>query len=566
MFTLHAPFMRACCGLLRVMCLLSIGWTLMALPDVAQPVDTAQAQPPAPPPSSQIEIQDEPKTIDPVTLLPASLAHKVTAEFRETSLSDVVQWLRQQQQIGVLIDARALDEEGVLLSDPVTDFLDKEPLYLFFNRLQTLGLGWYFSDGNVHLTSLQAAEERLSTQHYNLGELLDAGFDAEVLTNVITTAVAPHTWEQAGGSASFILLADVLFVRQSDRIQTEVAGLLAALKDHGRRTFTFDAPQNELIRQHLEEKTVRVDFRNVPLVDAIAELAKQAECKIRIDTHSLQGSRVRERTPVTLELSDQKLRTTLLALLRDLDLGWTIRDGVLWVALSQDADEHLKTAVYDVRDLARDDEESAALGDAIVNQTAPQGWEIAGGIGTMTFAKPGVLVIHQSEENHHAILQLLENYRLALRSSKPRQQTKLDPTEVLTRYYRMPTAVADDLRTHLPELLSPESWRGPEHPEAVGTILQLSSQPEWLAASHRTGNVGDSTTSGTAVLVEYSVLVIRQTRQIHDQIPEIILRVQQGDGHWTGVGSASGDMGGMGGMGMGGTGGGSSGGFGGGFF
>lgn len=72
--------------------------------------------------------------------------------------------------------------------------------------------------------------------------------------------------------------------------------------------------------------------------------------------------------------------------------------------------------------------------------------------------------------------------------------------------------------------------------------------------------------SEAAVLIDYSVLVIRQTRQIHDQIPEIILRVQQGDDHWTGVGSASGGMGGMGGMGTGGMGGGASGGFGGGFF
>lgn len=573
MITLGAQPTRAHFGWWRVMCLLSIGWALMPLPAVAQPADTAQAQSPAPPPSRQIEIRDEPQTIDPATLLPASLAAKVTVEFRETSLSDVVQWLRQQQQIGVLIDGRALDDEGILLNEPITDSLDEEPLYLLLNRLQAVGLAWYFSDGNVHLTSLQAAEDRLATQHYNLGELLDAGFDAAVLTNVITTAVAPDTWEEAGGTASFILLADVLFVRQSDRIQAEVAGLLAALKTHGRRTFTFDAPQNERIRQRLEEKTVRVNFHNVPLVDAIAELAKQAECEIRIDAGSLQRSRVRERTPVTLELTDQKLRTTLLALLRDLDLGWIIRDGVLWIVLSQDANELLKTAVYDVRDLARDDDESAALGHAIVSQTAPEDWEIAGGTGTMTFAKPGVLIIHQSEANHDAILQLLENYRLALRSSKPRPQAQLDPAEVLTRYYRMPTAMAEDLRLRLPELLAPESWRGPEYPEATGTILQLSSRPEWLTANPRTAKAGESATSGTAVLVEYSVLVIRQMRQVHDQIPEIILRVQQGDAHSTGMGSGSGGMGGMGmggmgmgGMGMGGMGGGASGGFGGGFF
>lgn len=108
-------------------------------------------------------------------------------------------------------------------------------------------------------------------------------------------------------------------------------------------------------------------------------------------------------------------------------------------------------------------------------------------------------------------------------------------------------------------------WRAPERPDAVGTILRLNSRPERLAANRRISS-GEAAPSEAAVLIDYSELVIRQTRQIHDQISEISLRVQQGDDHWTGVGSASGGIGGMGGMGMGGTGGGASGGFGGGFF
>ncbi len=549
-------------------CLLTACLTAISMQAAAQPADKARDQSPAPP-STQIEIPDEPKTIDPATLLPASLAANTTIEFRETSLSDVGQWLRQHQQLGVLIDGRALDDEGILFSEPITDSLHDEPLYLLLNRLQTIGLSWYFSDGNVHLTTLQEAEDRLSTQHYNVGGLLDADFDAEVLTDVITTAVAPDSWEQAGGSASFILLADVLFVRQSDKLQKEVAGLLAALKDHGRRTYTFDAPQNERIRQRLE-KTISVNFRSVPLVDAVAELAERSECDIRLDPRSLQGTRVRPRTPVTLELSEQKLDTVLLALLRELDLAWMLRDGVLWIVSRQDADELLKTAVYDVRDLARDEDESRALGQAIVSQTSPEDWEIAGSTGTMIFAKPGVLVIHQSEDNHNAVLQLLENYRLALRSSKPRQQAKLDPTEVLTRYYRMPTAMAEDLRQNLPHLLQPETWHSPERAEAPGTILLLKSRPQWLHSSQRSGTAGESATPSSAVVVDYSVLVIRQMRQVHDQIPEIILRVQHGDeptpGDWSGPSGGMGGMGGgMGGMG-GDMGGNTGGGFGGGFF
>src|SRR5690606_30528785 len=139
---------------------------------------------------------------------------------------------------------------------------------------------WYFSDGNLHLTTIQAAEDRLSTRNYNIGELLDTDFDAEVLTEVMVHAVAPETWELAGGPAGVILLADVLLIRQSDQIQSEVAGLLAALKNPSRRTFTYDAPQHERLRQRLE-RAISINFRSLPLIDAVTELSKQAECDIR---------------------------------------------------------------------------------------------------------------------------------------------------------------------------------------------------------------------------------------------------------------------------------------------
>src|SRR5690606_33086007 len=102
-----------------------------------------------------------------------------------------------------------------------------------------------------------------------------------------------------------------------------------------------------------------------------------------------------------------------------------------------------KTAVYDVRDLCRDSRESKALHEAIENQAHPETWENIGGLGSISFPRPGVLVVFQTEQVHDAVLQLLENYRLALRASKPRVP-KSSPQEIVTRYYRMPTPMAND--------------------------------------------------------------------------------------------------------------------------
>lgn len=179
------------------------------------------------------------------------------------------------------------------------------------------------------------------------------------------------------------------------------------------------------------------------------------------------------------------------------------------------------------------------------------------------------MVVHQTERNHNAVLQLLENYRLALRTSKPRTREGVDPHEVLTRYYRMPAAMATDLRVTLPQLLYSETWRSSSQSEAPGTILQVASRTELQAVPGRKGNGAES--EGSAVGVEYAVLVITQMRKVHEEIPEIIQRVGWGD-----LATEAADampapmMGGMGGMGA--TGGmgtgdtGRMGGFGGGFF
>ncbi len=127
--------------------LLSAYW----LPTVqAQQADAATDDPL---PSIQIEIADEPTAIDPARLLPEKLAARVSIEFHEVSLSDVAVWLRQATQMGVLIDGRALDDEGIIPNEPITDSLTDEPLYLLLNRLQTAGLSWYLGHSPIRTHS-----------------------------------------------------------------------------------------------------------------------------------------------------------------------------------------------------------------------------------------------------------------------------------------------------------------------------------------------------------------------------------------------------------------------------
>ena len=503
----------------------------------------------AKPPSVPIVIADEPKAIDPVTLVPEKLATKATVQFKDTSLTDVVKWIRDEQKIGVTLDAKALADANILLSEPVTDRLTNEPLYLLLDRLRALGLGWFMQDSALHVTTREVAEGQLTTMPYNLGDLIDIGYDGVALQQTLTSVTEPTSWDENGGPGSIVLLGDVLFVRNSAAVQREVAGLLAALRMHGRQTMTADAPQNAVLRKKLEQN-LTVKFRELPLVDAVAEVASKAQADIRVDHSALQAAGVRERLPVSLELADQKLKVVLGALLNEHNLTWILRDGAVWITSQDVADATIKTAVYDVRDLCRDMGESNSLKGAIESQ-AKGPWDSNGGVGAIDFPIAGVMVVSHTEDQLAEVLSLLENYRTALRASKPRKRAQDDPKELTTRYYRMQTAVAEDLTKHLPQMVRPETWKSPQQPNAQGTVLALASTVELRDAQGR--NVVAEKTAGNetknALAVENSVLVVRQMREVHEQIAELISRIEHGDGMigGTGLGGAMGGGGGFGG-------------------
>lgn len=486
------------------------------------------ASPAAAPTEAKLPIiADGPATIDPATLLPEVLTKPATCELPDSSLAELLDWLRDEQGVVVLLNKQALADAGILPSEPLSVRLKNDPIYFVLNRLESLGLGWYFDDGIVHVAPNEAIESRLTTTPHNVADLLDAGYETGDLVDLIESVVAPASWDSVGGAGALTSLGDVLFVGQTDRVQREVQGLLKALREHGRMTFTLDPPQHAVFREKLNDP-VSVAFRDMPLETAVESLSEKSGLDIRLDQPALRAVRIRPREPITLTLSDSKLQTVLEAMLMDLNLRWILRDGVLWVTSREEAEALLKTAVYDVRDLCRDANESDALLNAITVQAAPATWDVVGGPGSIQFAKPGTMVVLHEERVLLQILDLLETYRTVLRSSKPRDRDAAREQEVITVYYRMHAEVADDLVEKLPELVAPESWQGEADAEAPGRIVRLASPPEVVAATKGVKASSDSA-QPPAVLVEQGVLRITQTRAIHREIAQLINRVEMGD-------------------------------------
>jgi hypothetical protein len=509
----------------------------------------AEAQEAAQPAAPQLPvIADEPKTIDPATLVPAPLAVTATVEFTNASLRDVLDWLRIEQKLTVLLETSALKESEISLVEPVSDRLDQTPIYLLLNRLRLLGLAWYFEDNILHITSVAVADARRKTLPYNVGDLLDSGYELADLAEAITSTIAPESWEDAGGDGAVSFLGDVVFIRQTDPVQRQVQGLLAALCQHARQTFVLDPPQHLALRAKLEQQ-ISVDFLDTPLEAAVMEIGKQTQVDIRLDVGALRDVRVREREPVTLKLSDCALRTVLQAMLVDLKLNWILRDGVLWLTSEENAQSFLKTAVYDVRDLCHDGAESEALMEAVQSQTEAD-WDETGGSGNMVSPQPGTLVVYHRESMLMDVLALLETYREALRSSKPRDRHVVDPQEVITVYYRLHAKMAEEFASVLPRLVQPDTWKSDASPEAVGEILRVASPPDLFTEDGRLarGATDKDPAVAHALVVARTVLIIRQSRAAHDEIAKIIGRVETGDMREGAGGNAGGGMGGMGGF------------------
>lgn len=116
--------------------------------------------------------------------------------------------------------------------------------------------------------------------------------------------------------------------------------------------------------------------------------------------------------------------------------------------------------------------------------------------------------------------------------SKRRDQDVIDPQEVVTRYYLTHEKIAEDLAKFLPRLVQPDTWKSTQKTDALGNVLKVSSWPLLIDAQ---GQIIQQPRNGTdeqnaqAFVMSRAVLIIHQTRAVHEEIAEVIRRVEQGD-------------------------------------
>lgn len=486
------------------------------VPSAPMPVENLQV-PHAPAPPYAIDARD---------YLHPKLSQQTTHVFNEASLQEVANWLSQQTRFLVIIDEHAFQTKQQLLSTPITDQIKDVPIYRLLDRLAVRGIDWELVEDIVYIRPMDD-KVRYYTEQYYVGGLLEQGFNGEKLQQLMEE-LGTFTSKSEAEEPAVDLFGEMIFVRDNHNAHRHFACLLAALQNPAKRVLINEPLEHQLIQEALERKTT-VRFQGTPLITAIQQISQKENIDIRLDEEALLRIGKSLRIPINLEIQDHKLRGILNAIASQQRMSWVIGDGVLWFTTPKAADVPRKMALYDVRDLCINDEESLALRDAVMRQLTPEDWIDAGGSEIITFPKAGLMVVTHKETHLDSLLKLLDQYRSAILSFKRKPSPEADPDGMETRYYRMPTDVATELVKALPELVDPSSWLTSDNPQGWGTIRALKSWSDERAASNE----------------PCSVLVILQKRKIHAEIQKLLTNIRFGDA----TDLTSHTMGGMGGMG-----------------
>lgn len=162
----------------------------------------------------------------------AALGEQGEINFAETPLTDAVDFLRDFHQITIIIDERALQDEGVDPSTPVTIQLRGVTLRSALRLiLKPLGAVAVVENEVLKITTETAAWSSETTRIYPVGDLADTAEDFEALEEAIHAGTG-DVWDKAGepGVMAIVPKSKCLVIRHNRIVHEDIVELLTNLR------------------------------------------------------------------------------------------------------------------------------------------------------------------------------------------------------------------------------------------------------------------------------------------------------------------------------------------------
>lgn len=374
------------------------------------------------------DLQDNPSVPSPVYLdgvhadtnqqIRAALNSATSFECIEEPLAEVLTQLSVTSNTAIVLDRSATLDVGLDGDTPVTCKLSgislRSALNLFLSQLE---LTFLIRDGVLLVTTPEEAESQLEIRLYRADDLLGLPhFNQRTLIEAIKSCIAPQAWDDVGRPGAADRCGNVLVIAQTRQVHEQVEGFLSGLRRAVWPTqLAYGASQPAAVdhtRDRIEatlRQSVSLYYNKTLLSAALAGLAEQFGINVWLDVRALEGEGVASDTRLTFTADNEPLESVLRILLHDLELTFEVRDDSLVITTQEEAEAHLETRFFRVRQIPSGNRwtySSGDLKDAITSTIFPDSWDDVGGPGSIEVLGD-VLAVSQTREVHQQFKVLL---------------------------------------------------------------------------------------------------------------------------------------------------------------
>jgi hypothetical protein len=418
----------------------------------------------------------------------------------------VIERLAAATKTNIWIDEDALTEVGVATDAPIN--LKSKPISaarVLDRVLERYDLTWIIQDDVVQITTIIAAEEKLITVTYPVGDLIDyvqkhrqresestaqarlekaesggrtgVGFIEPRFTNAdwLLYSLQDMTsgpWQDIdgiGGTSSY--LNGNLVVRHTFKNHEEVDKIIRGIRQFTQgplnsgtipiRPPHYAVEEDAIVHKALTN-AISVKAKDVPLNAFMMDIEETLGIPVSVDEEALSDEGVAIEEPVSLELENVPAQSVLRLALEPFGLLTRIvEDGQIRVTTTIAADERLFTKLHDIRDLDQAAFAGPDLLELLEQETSGPWQDIDGSGGVVDEPLNGLLVIRQTERVHNEVEAILADLRKKLAEALPNVENPepVDPQAVSTKFYALdnstdPEAVQRAILT----LVEPNSW------------------------------------------------------------------------------------------------------------
>lgn len=513
----------------------------------------------------------------------SALEKKVKISLHETPLREFVSWLGETTGQLCLLNRRSLEDIGVAEDAPLTAEFPPISVRSALNLvLRDLGLTWTLRDGALVITSPEDEESRLQIEVFDVTDLVrpipsdkPESSDPVDMIDLITSTVAPQSWDTVGGPGSIEAYRGGLVVSQTRDVREQIRELLSQYREAKQlaEEHTATAPPVPLVGgaakrpaeaaiQLALDRDLPLEFDKTPLKDVAAHLQEACQIPVVLDVKALDEIGIDRAQPVTFRAARIQLRQGLSHILRELGLTYLVRDEALVITVPEEAEKKLVTAAYPVADLLGETagcdefgERQRPVGldeltDLITTTVQPQSWDRVGGLGSIDGCDYiDVLVISNTPDALAEVTGMLMQLRQHLAQRRTAGLTKTDQpageaTQVVVYLFAVPEAARQ------PSASAGEKAGGTQQPSGSGGFFALPLEqmggggPVWRGGAEGVRTVAISEKELASLIVQLvepkswetkredvyvkpvpGRLIVRQTERVHGKIERFLSKL-----------------------------------------